>query len=483
MIMDGVLDRRKNDLTKVDLVVYTLLTVFFVINLLTFDYSGANWAVILTFFLLGAFFYFRIITARKNISLYRVYYIFCFVFMFYAPLQQYLSGTVFQSGNGWTLTYSDTDYLRANGLLIAFTALFELGYRLTKNKETTRRPYILVPTARMQVLLFLGSLLSIGILAVSGNLFGRVGYGVSNANIGSQINNILRFFPVACFIVTFLQNKELVYKQKWSIVIYGLETFLVFFPFYGSISRFLLFGVYLMIITLFFVNTKHKSLFFLLCVIGFFLVFSSFNYFKTHTVVDMSGFALSITNFNMMDYDAYQMLMATMHYVKENGSAMGRNILAVIFNFVPRSIWTSKMYPTGQIVAEYFGTWFTNLSCPIAAECYFAFGGFGIVIGAPIVGLLLKKVDGFSISDSFFKCGLFHLLSGLLMFILRGALLPTIAYTLALSISLGMVCIVVRFFSLRVTATTLQDIDDANGLAELSRSYGAQKRKPAWRKQ
>ena len=60
MIMNGVLDRRKNDLTKVDLVVYTLLTVFFVINLLTFDYSGANWAVILTFFLLGVFFYYRI---------------------------------------------------------------------------------------------------------------------------------------------------------------------------------------------------------------------------------------------------------------------------------------------------------------------------------------------------------------------------------------------------------------------------------------
>lgn len=438
--MIGFVARRDSTITRVDFTVYLLLTAFFLCNLATFDYSGAHWAVILTFFLLGAFFYFRIVTARKNISLYRVYYIFCFVFMFYAPLQQYLSHTVFQTNNGWTLTYSDADYLRANAILFAFTVLFELGYHLAKRKAPRTKPVTAVPTVELHMTLLFCSFIAIGVLVTTGNLFGREGYDVSNAKIGSQINNILRFFPAACFVVTVLQSRNTAYKQKWVSAIFLLETILVFFPFYGSVSRFLIFGVYLTIISLFFSQAKHRSLYFLLYIIGFFFVFSSFNYFKSHSLGDLSGFALSLTNFKTMDYDAYQMLMATVSYVDANGCVFGKNILSAILNFVPRSIWSSKMLPSGQIVADYYGTWFTNVSCPVMAECYFAFGFFGILLGAPLTGFVLKKIDGFDCSESMFKKGFYFLVSGLLIYILRGAMLPTFAYTFALVLSLALAC-------------------------------------------
>lgn len=469
--MIGSVARRDGTITRVDFTVYLLLTAFFLCNLATFDYSGAHWAVILTFFLLGAFFYFRIITARKNISLYRVYYIFCFVFMFYAPLQQYLSHTVFQTNNGWTLTYSDTDYLRANAILFAFTVLFELGYHLTKRKAPRAKPVTAVPTVELHMTLLFCSFIAIGVLAATGNLFGRGGYDVSNAKIGSQINNILRFFPAACFVVTVLQNRDTAYKQKWVSAIFLMETILVFFPFYGSVSRFLVFGVYLTIISLFFSQAKHKSLYFLLYVIGFFFVFSSFNYFKNNSFWDLSGFALSLTDFKTMDYDAYQMLMATVSYVDANGCVFGRNILSAILNFVPRSIWSSKMLPSGQIVADYYGTWFTNVSCPVMAECYFAFGFFGILLGAPLTGFVLKKIDGFDRSESMFKKGFFFLVSGLLIYILRGAMLPTFAYTYALILSLTLVCALTGLISTRTKSRQAKTQEDHISLEQYAKDH------------
>ena len=439
-------------LSKVDCIIYLLLTLFFVLNIATFDYSGAKWSVILTFFVLGAFFYVKIITAKKNITLYRVYYIFCFIFMFYAPLQQYLSGVVFQKNNGWILTYSDMDYLRANIILLIFTLLFEIGYHFSKSakKKETAPSYYTVQTMSSSLILIAISILAILVLLLSGNLFGSEGYDVSNQNVSNQINNILRFIPVSCFIVTILQRRLAPRKQIGLCILFLLEILLVFFPFYGSISRFLLFGVYLSLISLFFSKSKHKSLFFLLYVVGFFFVFSSFNYFKSHTLTDLSDFSLSLANFNFVDFDAYQMLMATISFVEVEGCSFGLNILSAVLNFIPRSIWTGKSLPSGQIVAEYYGTWFTNVSCPIMAEWIFAFGYFGVLIGALILGWLFKKIDGFDDSNSFFKKGFFVMTSGLLVYILRGALLPVMAYTFALTISLACVCIIEKYFCRKV---------------------------------
>lgn len=77
----------------VDVIVYAVLALFFFLNILSFDYTDVNWLVIISFILLGLFFFYKIISAKKNISLYRVSYIFAFIFLFYAPLQQYISGT------------------------------------------------------------------------------------------------------------------------------------------------------------------------------------------------------------------------------------------------------------------------------------------------------------------------------------------------------------------------------------------------------
>lgn len=445
--------RRGGTVTRVDLIIYLLLTVFFIYNLASLDYSAAHWAVVFTFFLLGSFFYYRILAARESISLYRIYYIFCFIFLFYAPLQQYLAKTVFQVNNGWMLIYTDAHYLRANAVLLVFTVLFEFAYRVTRTAKASKTHFVWLPTTQLHMTLLFCSCIATGILVVTGNLFASEGYDVSNAKVGVQINNILRFFPVACFLVTKLQDRAAGCRHRWVSAIFLLEVVLVFFPFYGSVSRFLLFGVYLMIISLYFSHAKHRSLYFLLYVVGYFFIFSAFNYFKLHSLTDLSGFALSLTDFKTIDYDAYQMLMATISYVDANGCAFGCNILTALFNFIPRSIWSSKMLPSGQIVAEYYGTWFTNLSCPFVAEGYLAFGLFGVVLAALVAGFVIKKLDGFDSVGGVFRKGLFYLVSGMLIYLLRGAMLPTFSYMYALIVSLSLAFMLMRLLSVCATST------------------------------
>ena len=436
--------RRKS----IDLVIYLILAFFFIFHLATLDYSYGEPMVLITFFILGIFYFYRIVTAKKHITLYRVFYIFSFIFMFYAPLQQYLSGTIFWVGNGLSIYYSHQDYLNANILLIVFTACFEIGYRLFRSKRKEKKSYIVIPSDFAEMVLLTVSIGTLLILAVTGNITGRAGLDVENESVSSQILNILRFIPIACFIVTYLYRKMLKDSlSRWIIFIYAAEILVVYFPLNGSISRFLLFGAYLAIFSLIFSKCQYKSILFLCYVVGFFFIFSAFNYFKSHNISDLSGFSLGLVDFNQVDYDAYQLLMCSMKYVQEVGTFSGQNLLTVLLCFIPRSLWPGKMQPSGSIIFTYFQSQFTNVSCPIMAEYFLAFGYFGVVLGALFTGWLFRKIDGFDDSTSYFKKGVFCIASGLLIYILRGAMLPTVSYTLALIISLGIVIILARVSS------------------------------------
>ena len=434
----------------IDLIVYLIIAFFFAINLLSFDYRGSDFSVVLTFYMIGIFSFYKIVTARKNITLQRVFYIFMFIFMFFAPLQQYLSGTILWKSNGLVLKYTDDDYLKANCALLLFIFLFEVTYKFSKrNKRKNQKIYSYTVRSNDSSMFFLSiiSLLCCLFLLITGNIEGREGLDSENANILSQILNIIRFFPVACFFISICQRQKNERMFSINILFYMIEILIIYFPFNGSLSRVLLFGVYLSLMSLFFSHAETKSMYFLLFVVGFFFVFSAFNFFKTNGLENIRDFSFGLVDFNHVDYDAYQMFMATMHYVEDMDVCYGKNILTAIFCLIPRSIWQGKLYPTGSIVAEYYGTWFTNLSCPWIAECFFAFGWIGIIVGGIFTGWLFKWIDSFDYTLDFVKRSVFCIISGLLIYLLRGALLPTVSYTVALMISLLLVIFINNIFS------------------------------------
>lgn len=435
-----------------DLIVYFCIAVFFIFNLIFFDYTNSDFWVVFTFYLIGIFSFYRIVTAKKNISAYRMFYIFTFIFLFFAPLQQYLNDTVLWKDNGHSLIYTNDDYLFANIMIIVFISLFEISFYFSKTKQKPTKISLIQnvqSSTAASFCLVIVSMAFLVILIITGNLTDRSGLGEEGSALAIQVLNIMRFFPIACLIVSFLQKN--IYGSKTAKIryLFLVETVIIYFPFNGGISRFLLFGVYLSLITLFFSKTQTKSLFFLLMVIGFFFVLSSFNFFKFNNLSDWKYFTFKLVDFNHADYDAYQMFMTAIKYTKDYGVLFGKNMISALLCFIPRSFWSSKLEPSGVVIMQNYGSWFTNVSCPWVAECYLAFGVIGVAIGAVVSAKIIKSIDLFAESDNFFKKTIAYLVTGLMIYILRGAILPAISFTYAYILSLILVCIINKFFELK----------------------------------
>lgn len=67
-------------------------------------------------------------------------------------------------------------------------------------------------------------------------------------------------------------------------------------------------------------NIKFKAILPFLLILGFVIIFPAFNFFKTHTINELSQFKFTIGDtLNTVDFDAYQLFLETSKYVSSNG--------------------------------------------------------------------------------------------------------------------------------------------------------------------
>jgi oligosaccharide repeat unit polymerase len=193
-------------------------------------------------------------------------------------------------------------------------------------------------------------------------------------------------------------------------------------------------------------TSKLNKYFVFIFLFGFMIVFPAINAFRRsnwsevniiqifeNTVDDISA------NYASGDYDAFSVIGDTMQYVKANGLSFGKQLLGAIFFFVPRSIWKTKPYGSGQTIFEWMGASYTNISCPIMAEGYINFGIFGVILFAFLCGVIVKVVDK-KYWIMVRKCDclnydclimLYPFLIPSFFFMLRGDLMSTWAYSFA----------------------------------------------------
>lgn len=130
------------------------------------------------------------------------------------------------------------------------------------------------------------------------------------------------------------------------------------------------------------------------------------------------------------DYDAFQMVMNAIQYVKYNGVDYGMQILGAVLFWFPRSIWVTKPVGTGQMIAEKMGYWFTNLSAPLWVELYVGFGIIGVIVAFFFYGRLTAWMQRKYIQEG--EKSLFGVILPFLaayqIFILRGDLMNGLAY-------------------------------------------------------
>lgn len=133
------------------------------------------------------------------------------------------------------------------------------------------------------------------------------------------------------------------------------------------------------------------------------------------------------------DFDAFQMVVNAVDVVERNGVEFGRQLVGSMLFWVPRSVWADKPVPTGQMVAQEQGYSYTNLSLPLWGEFYVDAGWILLLVGFVGYGYFASALDrlyGFSHRKGVITVAsvLVPIYGGYQFFLLRGPLMPALAY-------------------------------------------------------
>lgn len=82
------------------------------------------------------------------------------------------------------------------------------------------------------------------------------------------------------------------------------------------------------------------------------------------------------------DFDAFTVVAVAGEYAKEFGYRGLDVLFGLLGFFIPRTMWASKPISSNELIFNYLGYSFNNLSFPIPAEGFFGFGYFGVVVAA-----------------------------------------------------------------------------------------------------
>lgn len=399
-----------------------------------------------------------------------MFWIFTIYFFGTVPMLQYLTNTY-----TWNLVTNSDEVLVVNIIVfvwilfyafVRYSRIVEKVRVSLKNKgkmffETrphffSKRPFVFVRekydaivcekkyTIRskiLNVMLGISVLITIYYLIVVGfeNLIFRSTSTPLNLNVAETLllthgfNNILLFTTV--FSVLDAQNNG---KINVRVIISFLCLVISCFP--TGLARNMMASFYGGLFIIVLGRSKIGRWFPALILGGLIFVFPALNVFRL--VIDDFGenfgalLTYSLKNAYLEGhYDAHQMIISFQHYIDKFGYCYFSQIWGAVLFFVPRAIWTSKPMGTGHtVISELEQYYFTNVSAPLMGEFYIGFGIVGVILGAIIIGRILKKID-VSYWNSTSNLSLIRVIYPFSMFmfffLLRGDLLSSWAYTFA----------------------------------------------------
>lgn len=409
----------------------------------------SNSLVILTFLMNGIIAIYNLTKEKKlGYSLDDMFWIYAVIFLFTAPLIQYLTNS-FPWWNTDLLT--DGILIKTNMVVLIFFGCYQLVntfYKgLKRSKEENRQnKYMKFVNIRfiLNCAFYLSILCSLYIIYKTGfnNLFSRSTneLDIQNGAIMQIVSHTFRAFP----IITMALN--IVYKRKYNhylsikkFIIITILGVLINFP--TGVARYNMAMVYIGLFVL--VKPYFKNKFFIkyIVIFGLLFAFPLINIFRHNSFDDLSKVEITLPNptedFVEGDFDSYSMLSRSIYYVDNEGSTLGRQLLGNLLFYVPRELWPNKPVGSGYFLAEELGWYFKNVSCPFIGEGYINFGLIGVIIFSCIFAISIAIL-----SDRYCKLieknlldkevtvieVIYPFLLGFLFFILRGDLLSTLSY-------------------------------------------------------
>lgn len=432
------------------LLVFSFLLVIFFVPFFAEAKGTIDLVCVVSFVINGLLFVVGIYQAtdRHSLSMELIYWLFMFVFMYFAPLIQYLM-KIFP----WRGAVNENEVLKANVLIFLFNVFFVCGCLAARRIKVVGVPSVGLTNwlcsnlkfgkrskVFLTVLVCLCTIYSLSKTGLEGIFVSRaqavrVFYSGGNSGIELIIESVVPAF--FAYVVAEAAHSMVEKEEKgfrfWLLFVCLL---ICFFP--TAIPRYKTATIYGVVCILLFPWVRKNSSFFWLFSIGLFVVFPllhAFRYVISNDSIQKAlneGFFESYTDGN---YDAWRMLVSAIRYSELRGSTFGRQLLGSFLFFVPRSIWPSKPIGSGAmlIMNELGSSTFSNVSCPLVAEGFVNFGFVGVVLFAFALGQLLTILDQkywrrFDIDNNVGVFAPYLFLLFMLFFVLRGDFLSGFAY-------------------------------------------------------
>lgn len=368
-----------------------------------------------------------------------IIFIFLSLFMFLAPLIQYLKGK-FPWEKGYLIT--DNMILYSNLIITLFILIYIFMYKVLARVKI-KMNFICINN--MEILLYtlfvVSCIMAFVIVKNVGfkNIFSRYtnSFTLKDQSLRMVFLSFSQSIPVVNMALNILyikKNKKVFNKPI--LFLSSILTLITNWP--TGIARYRMASVYLGFILIIKNNFKMKKMFKYIMYAGIIVIFPMLNIFR------MNGFVDALRNSNITseimnqyvtgNFDAYSMLARIIIYTNAVGIQNGRQLIGNLLFFVPRRIWSSKPIGSGFLVARHYNWSFDNVSCPLIGEGYINFGILGVILFAIILAVITRYADkkyDYLILNGYKKICFLHIIYpfsvGYLFFILRGDLLSALS--------------------------------------------------------
>jgi hypothetical protein len=381
---------------------------------------------------------------KPEFNLIKVYFSFMSIFMGLTPWIQYSKNIIMWSGK----PFSDYDYILTNTIILISNLVIIFFYLLFKHpnygalyvanqfiKHTPvtapkiankLRGFALCSTSTvcLIILLYLNDF-SVLQLFFRG-LIDEDAIPTEASSMQLIVGMLVRLLPFFSFIYYYTQCKRQLHITAYLL----LMLFLCAFP--TGIARYMVGFIYIPLLIIVFPNLK-KGLKSPVTLIGaIFFAFPFLNQFRYYGNDKPLALIPDPDFFLQGHFDAYQNLCRVM---KIEFITWGYQFLGVVFFYIPRTIWPNKPVGTGFKLSELQGYEFRNISMPLLGEGYANLGSIGLImfciVIASAMGLLDKAINLYerTFNHHNYLTSIYLYFCGALMFILRGDLLSSFAYT------------------------------------------------------
>jgi len=389
--------------------------------------------------------------SNQSFSLYKLLNLFILLFFVLANAFQYSKGVVVTS---LFIDFKPEDYESFQFLTLAILFLYNIIYLYTTRykihsfkKTKTTKTLTHSPKnklSRDRILLFLSIFALIAVfLRVGGNpnrLFfrgiqeGEAG-GFVSIGSGSQMealifDKIIRPIPFCCYLLSIFLHTN----KKVRVYLF-FSMLLAVFP--TGLSRNAAAMYWLPVILTRFTYFQRKNVFVFLMALGILVIFPFLDNFRHYNGEIETEFSLDYLY--TMHFDSSQEFMTA---IKMHLITNGRQLLGVLFFFVPRSIWPTKPIGSGAYMASQQFDVFSNISMPYFGEGYVNFGYYGVFVFTIFIAWFTANLD----CNYWYKyrrkkneytllIGIYLIVLASIIFILRGDLMSSFAYTVGTCLS------------------------------------------------